>query len=47
MKVNCVKVKVYQERCIDLDGFNNTSKNLLRQKHDLFEFALNVKVFLK
>ena len=47
MKVNCIKVKVAVESYIDLDAFHNTSQNSLRQKHDLFEFALNVKVFLK
>ena len=47
MKVICIKFKVAQERNINLDGFHNTSKISLSQKHDLFEFALNVKVFLK
>ena len=47
IKVICIIVKVAQERYINLDGFHNTSKISLSQKHDLFEFALNVKVFLK
>ena len=47
IKVICIKVKVAQQRYINFDGFHNTSKISLSQTHDLIEFALNVKVFLK
>ena len=41
VEVTCINVKLSKEKYIDLYGFRNTSKL------HLFEFALNVKVFLK